>query len=414
MNKQLILGLLALIGVGYSNGAHAQSGNWQTVDSYRADPNLGASAGDIGTDASGSIIYSVGSAIVSDGTHMATVRASSDAGLNWSTLSMFLDPGYFWAHYRGVSSAPNGDLFVSGEISDPTIGKRWLVRRSSDLGFNWTTVDSPAVGAMGSYPSAGDVKVAASGEVYAAGAQAGGSSPFQWVVRKSSLAGDPGSWASVDVLGTIGASEARSIAFNAAGTVFVAGRVANAQNGSATWTVRRSQNQGATWATVDAYQETAGLNSGAEGIAITSGGTIYVAGYARGFTAAKGKSGKGTYSDYWVVRRSTNGGSTWANVDKSTSADGSFLSPTGLTTDAAGSVWVCGYTGTSTAPNQLIVRKGTPGSNGTVAWTASDTFQTGLGARANGITTDAVGNVFVTGRWVDSTENWWLTRKLGQ
>ena len=414
MKIQIILGLLACLSVNQSDTAHAQSTSWQTVDSYRAGLNLGASAGDIGTDASGTILYSVGSAIVNDGTHMATVRASSDAGSTWNTLSMFLEPGWSQAHYRGVSSAPNGNLFVSGQLYDPAIGERWLVRRSSDLGLNWTTVDSPAFGAMGNNPSAGDIKVAASGEVYAAGTQAGGSSPFQWVVRKSSLAGDPGSWTSVDVQGSIGASEARSIAFNAAGAVFVAGRVANAQNGSATWTVRRSQNQGATWTTVDAYQETAGLNSGAEGIAITSVGTIYVAGYARGFTAAKGKSGKGTYYDYWVVRRSTNGGSTWANVDKSTSADGSILSPTGLTTDAAGSVWVCGYTGPSATPNQLIVRKATSGSNGTLTWTASDTFQDGMGARANGITIDAAGKIFVTGRWADSTENWWLTRKLGQ
>ena len=406
MKKQITLSLLPLVGVLNVTGVLAQTAAWQTVDSYRAGPSLGASAGAIGTDASGGILYCVGSAIAADGTHMATVRASDDVGSTWHTLSQYLEPGWSWAHYRGFSPA-NGALFVSGEFYDPAIGKRWVVRRSLDQGYNWTTVDSPTFGAMGGFPSASDVQVSSTGEVYAAGTQGGGSSPYRWVVRKSSQAGDEGTWASVDAVGTIGTSEARSIAFNAAGAVFVAGRVANAQNGSATWTVRRSQNQGATWTTVDAYQETVGLNSGAEGIAITSGGTIYVTGFARGLS-------KGKYSDYWVVRRSSDGGSTWNNVDKSTSANGSFLSPTGLTLDAAGGVWVCGYTGSSTAPNQLIVRKGTTNSKGMVAWTASDTFQTGIGARANGITTDVSGNVFVTGRWVDSTENWWLTRKLGQ
>ena len=162
---------------------------------------------------------------------------------------------------------------------------------------------------------------------------------------------------------------------------------------------------------MDAYQETAGLNSSAEGIAITPGGTIYVAGSARGSVREKGKY---KYSAYWVVRRSTDGGTSWSNVDKSTAANAGYLSPTGLILDAAGSVWVCGFTGPSTAPDQFIVRKGTTSTNGTVAWTASDTFQTGMGARANGITIDGAGNVFVTGRWVDSVENWWLTRKLGQ
>ncbi len=241
MKRQLVLGFLAYLSVHPGNAAHAQSPVWQTVDSYRAGLNLGASAGAIGTDAGGGILYSVGSAIAADGTHRATVRASSDAGSTWNTLSQYLEPGWSWAHYRGFS-AVDGALFVSGELYDPALGKRWLVRRSLDQGLNWTTVDSPAVGALGGLPSSGDVQVAASGEVYAAGTQGGGGSPSQWVVRKSFQAGDGGTWSSVDALGTVGASEARSIAFNAAGAVFVAGRVANAQNGSATWTVRRSQN----------------------------------------------------------------------------------------------------------------------------------------------------------------------------
>jgi hypothetical protein len=413
MRKHVIVGLLAVLSVQHSSSVFGQTTGWQTTDNFRAGPDLGASAGDIGTDASGTILYSVGSAIVSDGTHMATVRASDDFGLNWNTLSMFLEPPYSWAHYRGFSFAPDGALFVSGELYDPAIGKRWLVRRSIDQGFNWTTVDSPAFMEMGSCPSAGDIKIAASGEVYAAGTQSGGSSPFQWVVRKSSNAGNMGTWASVDVLGTIGASEARGVAFNSSGAVFVAGHVANAQKGTV-WTVRRSQNKGALWTTVDSYQETSGLVSGAEGITVSASGTIYVAGYARGFVFANGRNGKGTYSDYWVVRRSTDGGSTWANIDKSTSGDGSFLSPTGLITDGAGSIWVCGYTGPSSTPSQWIARNGTPGSNGTISWINRDIFQEGgaHGARPNGITTDAVGNIFVTGRWSDAVENWWLTRKL--
>jgi len=35
--------------------------------------------------------------------------------------------------------------------------------------------------------------------------------------------------------------------------------------------------------------------SGAEAIEVDASGTIYVAGYARSFIAAKGRSGKGTY-----------------------------------------------------------------------------------------------------------------------
>jgi hypothetical protein len=400
MKHHIAIALL-VAATGHAVSVKAQA--WQTTDTYRAGTDLGASAGDIGTDATGSIIYSVGSAIVSDGTHMATVRASNDSGATWTTLDMFAEPGWNWAHYRGVASAPNGSLYVAGELyNSPNPGKRWLIRRSVDQGFTWTTVDSPEYLELGSCPSAGDIKVAGSGEVFAAGYQHGNDVPFQWVVRKSQT-GDANTWATVDALGTAGASEARSIAFDASGNVFVSGHVVNASNGSAVWTVRRSQNKGLTWTTVDSYQEGNALSAGAEGIANVSG-TIYVAGYARGFA-------KGRYTDYWVVRRSADGGATWSIVDKAVNSAGGFLSPTGMTTDALGNIWVCGFVGSSSLPNQWLVRKGTPGAKG-ITWSNSDVFQSMQAARANGICVDAFGNVFATGRTTDSVENWWVTRRL--
>ena len=104
-------------------------------------------------------------------------------------------------------------------------------------------------------------------------------------------------------IGTVGLSEARSVAFNSAGAVFVVGHVdVMANKGSvipsSVWTVQRSLDKGNTWASVDSFQEASGLDAGAEGIAIDSSGKIYVAGFAKALV-------KGKTVNEWVVRRST-------------------------------------------------------------------------------------------------------------
>ena len=78
-----------------------------------------------------------------------------------------------WRRINQFSAAsdPDGTLFVCGELFNPG-AKRWLTRRSIDQGLTWETVDSPEFSVMGVFPSAGDIKVAPSGEVYAVGPRA--------------------------------------------------------------------------------------------------------------------------------------------------------------------------------------------------------------------------------------------------
>lgn len=383
----------------------AVTAQWNPVDYYRYDSNLGASAGDIGTDFTGGIVYSIGSAVLPDGTHRAVVRASSDSGLTWNTLGEpYLTPGYTWTHYRGIGSAkfsdasdPNGTLFVCGESYNP--GRRWLVRRSLDQGFTWESADEPA-----ELSSAGDIKVSPSGEVFAVGTQPA-SQHIRWAVRMSSQQGAPGTWSTVQTLGNAGSSEARAIAF-AGGKVYVAGRVtvknAKGNNASTSWTVQRGDFGGGAWQTVDSYQESSGAAAGAEAIGSDSSGRLYAAGYAT-------VSSKGKLINYWVVRHSTDG-LAWQTVDRHQLRDGSFLSPTGLVLDPAGNVYVCGYEGTSEA--RWLVRRANAGNSTT--WIEVDSYQGeagASGARPNGIAVDAFGNVFTSGRYRGPAD-WWTTRRF--
>jgi sugar lactone lactonase YvrE len=145
--------------------------------------------------------------------------------------------------------------------------------------------------------------------------------------------------------------------------------------------------------------------------AVDQAGYIYVAGWAQNLPK------KNTVVTDWVLRRSMDNGITWSVSDKFSLASGHPVSPLAMTVDLKGNIWVCGYTeqNDGTYPMHWIVRKGTPGANGTVTWAEVDNYQlvSGQHARANGITSDDAGNIYVSGRGNDSAgATFWIVRKL--
>jgi hypothetical protein len=148
-----------------------------------------------------------------------------------------------------------------------------------------------------------------------------------------------------------------------------------------------------------------------------STGAIYVAGMARGRA-----SGGSNLTDQWVVRRSADGGDTWSLVDNlavATRAADSFSNlsgPTGITVAPAGAIIVCGYMTALDHSLHWLVRRRLAGTNGTVSWSTIDNYQMvpGQSARANSVTSDTRGNIYVAGRAADGagTEHW-VVRRLG-
>ena len=372
---------------------------WQTVDAYQMVPGLSANATDITADSTGKFLYSVGG-VTSDvaGNRTGVVRMSGDQGTNWTSMDAYFEPGW-QTRFRGVATDAGANVFAAGELfnSSPVLTKAWGVRESPDGGLTWGRTDLFEQ-APGGRSSCGDIKVSPSGHVFAAG-YGGTSAGVSWVVRMSAP-GQP-SFATAEAITSSFGGEARMIAFHPTAGVLVAGRVANV------WTVRRSLD-GVNWTLMDSFKDTGGSSSSAEAITVDASGTIYVAGRADQSVRAKGKT---TFSNNWVVRRSTNGGTTWAVVDRfGALAQGQSISAEGITLGNGGTVFVSGST-----PDSWLVRKGSPGANGSMTWTTSDQFQLvpGQSASAWGITTGLGGNIFATGGGNDATGvSQWVTRKL--
>lgn len=373
---------------------------WSTTDDFQAIEGQNARGGAIGTDATGTIIFSAGQAVTGpDGTASAVINRSTDAGATWIVVDQFsFLAGASGAYGAFAADHGTGSLYAGGGISDGTAG-HWIVRRSDDIGSNWQTVDDFQY-APGKASACTDLAADGRGVVYAVGraTQANGATGT-WIVRKSVNGGD---WNTVDLQPGVNSGAgaylgAMAVAVHPNGSVFVVG--AQLRHGQSVWTVRRSTNQGATWTTVDATSPKEG-SARAEAIAVDSTGIIYAAGYVNSF---------------WVVRKSTSAGDsgTWVTAEKAML----YAAARGITTvrrtdNLPDDVFVAGWA--LAKPSNIgtwVVRKAEAGGN-SFAFSDEYLLVPGQAAAADAITRDEAGNLYATGYGRDATATHWITRKL--
>src|SRR5262249_31760152 len=93
-------------------------------------------------------IYAVGNAYTGDvTTGRQVILSSSDSGNNWSMLDDYAPPGRFVDFWfglgGGIACDALGNLYVSSLTydNDLILPTEWYVRRSTDGGATWITVD---------------------------------------------------------------------------------------------------------------------------------------------------------------------------------------------------------------------------------------------------------------------------------
>ena len=362
---------------------------WQTVDDFQYTSGKTAFASGMGADALGNI-YSVGSGSDAANISHALVMRSGDQGATWQTIEdyNYLPGSNTCFVCFGVDPAQN--LYAAGWVKMGTSGTRWLVRRSTDLGATWQTVDDFPY-ASGWYNLPQGIAADNSGNIYIAGGVVTLSGPqagnYRWLVRRSADGG--ATWATVDVYQYNGyATKAIGVVTTPAG-VFVAGF------GGLHWIVRKSVDGGQTWSIVNDYAYPSASGSGMGGLTVDNAGNLFTAGEATVTTVTKHGS---TTQYYWVVRKGINGGTAWSNVCVSPNA--AFVDAMG--SDAAGNVYVVG------GPNWAVWK----GSNQGTTWSTLDNFLYGSSSRAYGCASDDLGNVYVCGSGTEpATGSHWLVRK---
>jgi hypothetical protein len=279
----------------------------------------------------------------------------------------------------GVAADSNG--IPHGIIREETNGVWSTVADVANAGFNAVTTDS-------------------AGDVFASGCKnpstSGGQPPSftsssNWIVAERA-AGKASFSVVNDPVSTANNATAYGIAADQTGNVFVVGTAEETQKQGPIktfthWIVRKETiaqllvGQDA-FKTVDDYALSSASNRayGVTNIASGPAAGLYVV-------------GRGNYD--WIVRRSTNGGSTWATIDDVT-ASGSAWAAYGVAGDASGNIYVVGRG----LGESWLVRKS---SNGGTSWSTVDSYGTSATSDAYAVGADAAGNVYVAGRAYDST-----------
>jgi hypothetical protein len=385
---------------------NALAQTWQMADDFqyasgKAAGNYGLCVAPSGT------LFAAGYGLDASGISHALVMASSDTGQTWSDpLDDFTYPGISATRYDGgIVADAAGNLYATGRAYlNHTAASRWFVRRSSDNGLTWTTVDDFSLGGARNEPHA--IAADAAGNIYIAGLASTSTASYgiyEWVVRKG-INGT--AWSTVDDFGPNTSSEAFGVLAHPTAGVFVAGSsiITSGKSTFSAWTVRSSLDGGATWQTVDTFQ--LANTSLARSVGIDPQGNLYVVGSA--FMKYKSWS-----YNHWIVRRSANGGAgTWNTADDFQLNSTADSVACGFASDSLGNLFVAGPGSvTHGGPMHWLVRKH-PGGLGT--WSTVDNFQYVQGNDTEGqsIASNAASNVFVGGFGNDASGvSHWLIRR---
>jgi hypothetical protein len=415
--KILARALLIPCGLALLNQVPSKAQSWTTVDDFQYYVGKGAWARGLAKDSSGTVIYSAGGGQDETGSWHALVSQSADGGNTWSVIDDFTDPAAaygmnIFGYGAGIAADSAGRIYASGLDRVSTNASVWITRGSGNGGQTWSTVDRLS----GSFAQPQGVATDAAGNVYVAGwtnYPDNGGPNATWVVRKGTIDSSGGiTWGNVDAFRGPNSQGARAYAiachptagiFSVGwGYVSVSGKGKTKVQTVAEWVVRRSQNGGATWTTVDTFS----LNSQEaipQGVGIDLRGNIYVVGYA-----------SNPYR-VWIVRKSADGGNTWATVDSfQPSGLSNSAQANGFGCDAYGNLFVAG-TSADSSGHKWVVRESQYSSvTGTWgAWQTVDSYQltSPYYAEADAVIGDSLGNIFVAGMGQDVQAGHWIVRK---
>jgi hypothetical protein len=317
---------------------------------------------------------------------------------------------------NGITSDALGNMYIAGSIQLTTLTNRAIVLKSSDQGNSWdlnpaTAGDDPSDSVSSTDGTNASFEGIASAVVMQNATSTrhlvtAGTANNKWIVRRS--LDDGLTWATLDSFApskSYSSTYALKPAMDTAGTIYVPGSVTETVKGKAVTRSIIRKRAANSWTTLSVSFPVKRI--------ICLGTTVFAVNDKPTNTA-------------WEVRKSTDGGLNWTLVD--TTVVGNVVAD--VAADSAGNLYVVGWDHrtVTTSYGRLterywITRKGT---NGGTQWSEVDRFASprtivdlGSGSFAGvhsfpfDVAVDPQDNVYVTGVGVEDIEGrHWITRKL--
>ena len=252
--------------------------SWETLDEYVHPLYYPSIPRDIAMDTSGNIylvtLAKEGDAGTGNSRWLIRKGLATPGGMTWSMVGDFLYPDGYESDHGHEADGPTGVTCVGTSVFVVGGGGRtWTVRKSSNGGSTWPVVDTFRFSKNG-ISGAFDVAADSAGSVYVTGFSYKMGS--QWFVRKGSNAGT--NWSTVDQFSLPSGSyaEGRGITVDLNNNVHVTGMASSTQRN---WVTRQRAATTGLWSTTDLFSPAA--NQTATGRAITADplGNLFAAGY---------------------------------------------------------------------------------------------------------------------------------------
>ncbi|WII71668.1 sialidase family protein [Bdellovibrio sp. 22V] len=266
---------------------------WSRVDQFMGFSYLGESH-PLSMVAKGSMVFVCGYAYLYDTTPSDPnsgwfVRRSTDEGTTWTTVDAWWEPPLGDHVCYDIAVSPVTGFIYAVGYADSGLGSDWIVRESRDDGMTWQTIYRGVPGG-GSYALAYQIEISPSGQLFIMG-----ETNTMYFLRGEENAG-VWSWTpatSIPAVTPYGDYQLRgSLKVVSNTTAFYSCRV------SSSGKIYRTTDAGVTWSEVYSGQ------SFLQGMTLTSSGSLVAVGGNRVSSTAD-----------WKVVRSADSGATWNVVD---------------------------------------------------------------------------------------------------
>ncbi len=279
----------------------------------------------------------------------------------------------------GVAVDGSGNVYITGFLYNwNNSSYDYLTAKYDSLGnIAWIdTLDN------GDYDEARDIAVDRSGNVYVTGWAKNGSYYDYLTIKYDSL----GNIIWGDTLNN-GNDRAEGIAVDVSGNVYVTG-ISPIGSNDDYFTVKYDSLGNIIW---ERALDNGNTDYG-KGVAVDGSGNVYVTGY----------SNNGSNYDYLTVKYDSMGNIIWIDTLDNGGDDKAY----GIAVDGSGNVYVTGYFDNGSNDDYLTIKYD---SMGNILW--ADTLDNGSDDKAYGIAVDESGNVYVTGYFDNGSNDDYLTVK---